>query len=122
MCRFLNSQRYEQRAADIKRNYIKLQGVLYRIQRLKLEDFIDSSQLENLENEYCELMSEVENHHQCDYWKTLYQSGSWSKKDTDSRFGKWKYLLYCGICWILRCSAYIAPFVGYFAIDAILTY
>lgn len=119
---FSNSQRYEQRAADIKRNYIKLQKILYQIQRLELEDTLEPTQLESLENEYCELMSEVENHHQCDYWKTVYQSGSVGKKDAPLKFGKWKYLLYRAICYFLCASAYVAPFLGYFVIKAILAY
>lgn len=119
---FLNSQRYEQRAADIKRNYIKLQKILYRIQRLEFEEAIDLTELESLENEYCELMSAVENHRQCDYWKTVYRSASESKKEATPKFDKWKHCLYRGICWLLRGFAYIAPFLGYLAINAILDY
>ena len=118
---FSNSQRYEQRAADIKRNYIKLQKILYQVQRLELADAIDPTQLESLENGYCELMSEVENHHQCDYWKTVYQSGFAGKNDAPPKFEKWKYFLYRGICCLLCVSAYVAPFLGYFVINAILT-
>lgn len=133
---FLNSQRYEQRAADIKRNYIELQKVLYKVQRLELEENSDLSKLEEIENEYCGLMDKVENHRSCDHWKTCAQSNCTegnAKENTPEKgktfwefvnlyFPKVCYFGYQIISWIMHALAYLAPFAAYVLLRFLFDY
>lgn len=116
---FLNSQRYEQRAADIKRNYVELQKILYEVRRLKSgggDATPDWSKVKELDNKYCELMDKVENHRQSDYWKTCFESGTWDKKDSEHPFlqkiHKAYYRGYIGLRWSMHGLAYVAPIIG----------
>lgn len=131
---FLNSQRYEQRAADIKRNYVELQKILYEVRGLKLKNGDmqpDLNEVKKLEDMYCELMDKVENHRQCDYWKTCFESGVWNKNGSSKhpiiqKITEWRhkvyYLGYVGVRWSMHGLAYIAPIVGYVLVRFLFAY
>lgn len=129
---FLNSQRYEQRAADIKQNYIELKRVLYSIQRLKLEASDTSPNLsivEELEDRYCKLMDKVENHRPCDYWRTCFESGNWDKPKSEQfsqKMKRWFHILryhtYVVLRWSMHGFAYLAPIVGYALLRSLFVY
>lgn len=126
---FLNSQRYEQRAADIKRNYIELQKILYQIQLLKLEPTANFQKLEKIETDYCELMDKVENHWQCDYWKTCFQNFSGEKSNPSKNkskksktFDNIRYCVYEILRWSMHGIAYVAPVLGYGLIRLLFEY
>lgn len=117
---FLNSQRYEQRAADIKRNYVELQKILYEVRRLKSGDAItppDWDKVKELDDKYCELMDKVENHRQSDYWKTCFESGIRDTNDSEHPFTqkihKARYRGYVVLRWSMRGLTYVAPIIGY---------
>lgn len=117
---FLNSQRYEQRAADIKRNYVELQKILYEVRRLKSGDEAtppDWDKVKELDDKYCELMDKVENHRQSDYWKTCFESGIWDTNDSEHSFTqkihKVRYRGYVVLRWSMRGLTYVAPIIGY---------
>lgn len=123
---FLNSQRYEQRAADIKRNYVELQKILYEVQRLESGDGAtppDWAKAKELDDKYCELMDKVENHRQSDYWKTCFESDIWDKKDSGHPLlHRAHYIGYVALRWSMHGLAYVAPIIGYFLLRFLFAY
>jgi len=128
---FLNAQRYEQRAEAIKRNYIELQRLLYRVQRLKLSAGNEDkavqnylSELQKIQEEYGSLMKDTENHLPVDYWKTIRQEKV-EKQPSDNERKEHRKICFLSygyecIIWIAHGIAYIAPVLGYFIIAFIL--
>lgn len=126
---FLNAQRYEQRAEAIKRNYIELQLLLYKVQDLKLSvqerkvpDF--SREIWEIQEKYSSLMRDTENHLPVDYWKTMRQ-GKAENQPSDNERKEHRRICFLSygyecIIWLVHGIAYTAPILVYFIIAFVL--
>lgn len=63
---YLNSQNFGQRSQQLKVNYISLQKLIFKLDRL---DENTTNNLTEYRNEYSDLLASCENHSVCDYYR-----------------------------------------------------
>lgn len=97
---YLNSQKFGDRAQQLKNNYISLQKLLFRLDNL---DGNITCDLTKLQDEYIDLLSNCENHSNSDYYKIQLRDG---KIEVISKLG----LIY----YIYKIFGYICGFIVIF--------
>lgn len=105
----ISNQKFEKRATDMKNQYIKLQGLLTRLEK-------DSQSCDKIDKEYSLILSETENHKQADYLKLMIQLRN-DKESTVNKpslidFIQYFYSNFC--CILLFVLAYMSPIVFIF--------
>ena len=78
---------YKERSTTLKQNYIALQGLM---DRLKFIDDNDENGIQVVQQEYNELLNNVENHKNIDYLNLL-RTGN--VEDRSMTIGNWCYIL-----------------------------
>lgn len=63
---YLNSQRFSQRAGELKVNYIEMHKLSLKLEHLSNSD---TEQLCEIEDKYCELLHQCENQREIDYFR-----------------------------------------------------
>lgn len=108
---YLNSQKFGERAQQLKINYIALQELYFIL------DNLDEENLENLEkyqNEYTKLLANCENHSTYDYYRILLNE---KKIETISKLGI-KYYIFRIFKWFCACSVILVPILlGFYSIN-----
>lgn len=77
---FFKSLRFSERAFDFRRIYTELQKLEFQLNRKDLD--IDT--IEAIQNKYCDLMAEGENHITFDYYKAVWESKREYRKDNSN--------------------------------------
>lgn len=62
---FIDSQQFAERAGSLKNNYIKMQKIIFHVSNENIDDMKDN---------YLQLLSDCENHTNADYYKVMLQS------------------------------------------------
>lgn len=84
---YFKSLKYAERALDYRTNYTELQKLEFKLSHIE----ITAEQIHFIEEAYCKLLAESENHIEFDYLKTVAKSKEDFKKD---RWSKQKANLY----------------------------
>lgn len=85
---YFKSLNYTEMALSYRKNYTQLQKLEFRISHIQ-----DDSELEPIEQEYCKLLAEADNHSTFDYLCTIASSNE------DFRKKRWNKLLACKYHW-----------------------
>lgn len=101
---FFKGLRYPERARDYRKNYTELQKLEF-----KLSHEITDEELLDIEQQYCVLLDDAENHISFDYYKTVAESSGDYKTDRWSDEIKFRY--YLGLIWryTLKCVVILLP-------------
>ncbi|MDB7985138.1 SLATT domain-containing protein [Faecalicoccus pleomorphus] len=104
---YLNGQKFLNNAKEYKKNYTELHKL-----QLQLEHVSDGDvqSIEEIEDSYCKLLNNSENHISYDYYCTVYQSNDYYK------IGRWKnirFKYYWGSVWrfMIKFMIIILPFL-----------
>lgn len=96
---FFKSLQYSERARNYRKNYTELQKLEFQLSHISTE-----KELEDIEQQYCVLLDDAENHIPFDYYKTVAESRG------DYKTNRWtcdiKFKYYRGLIW-----RYILKFV-----------
>lgn len=106
---YLNSQKYGEKAQQFRENYIALHKLQFQLDHIEQFD-----ELVRIENEYCDLLNNYNNHITFDYYCTLKGSEKSFQEEKNWNKLKWKY--YWGIIWrtMIKIAIIILPFLLYF--------
>lgn len=86
---YLKSLRFSERALDFHKLYPKLQKLEFRLEKKGITDI----EIEEIKDQYSELMAKGENHITYDYYKAIYDStGDYREKNCTT-------IIKCGYCW-----------------------
>ena len=98
---YISAQKYSERAAALKKNYIELQELYY-----KLENFTEETpELTKYQQQYIELLHNSENHSEMDFLKTQVSLGKASVKNT------LKYYTITVLIFGLKAFVIVAPII-----------
>ena len=102
---YFKNLKYTERALDYRKNYTDLQKLEFKLS----DKEIDADQIHGIEEGYCKLLAEGENHIEFDYLKTLAQSKIDYKKERWTRQKAGKY--YWNLIWrfVLKAFCIILP-------------
>jgi len=98
---YVGAQKYSERSAALKKNYIQLQELYYKIEGITNE----TPELIEYREEYIELLNNSENHSELDYLKAQVSLEKASVKNT------LKYYAVISWYWFLKVLMVVAPIV-----------
>ncbi len=85
---YFKSLRYSERARNYRNTYIELHRLEFRLSHIEEEE-----KIEEIEQKYCALLGDAENHIPFDYYKTIAESHDPYKKD------RWTAPIKCAYYW-----------------------
>lgn len=113
----LNAQKYAEHAREFRDNYTQLQQLEFNLSHLTDDD---DSEIKKVEEKYCKLMNEFNNHITYDYYCTLANSSPEFKKKNCNFISELNYI--CGRIWraLVQIIVLIIPIALYLIRGVIL--
>lgn len=106
---YLSSQKYGEKAQQYKENYISLNKLEFKLEHC------DENDIEQIEEQYCDLLNDYSNHTTFDYYRTLKESSSSFQEEKN--WSKFKMNYYWGVIWrtTIKILIIVLPFLLYFS-------